>query len=614
MQKTGFGRLCTLPMNVQTVGPQYRNSRTTAILAIGYFAIALAILAARNEPAAGYELSIYAATPLLTWIGIGVAAGVALFVTFGSDESRGRPLAIGLAGLFVATIVSLPLIRGYYFHGTGDPLTHLGWTRDIANGLLATTELHYPGIHSFAIFINEMTGMALPRSLLLVTFVMAVAFLVFVPLCVRVIAPRYSAVAIGLFAALLFIPINTISMNLRPHPYTLTALFSAMVLYLLFKYVTTPSDGRLLAVTSVGGLLAIGAASTVLFHPQQALNLLILFAAICAVQASYRLFRNAHTIATHRPMYAQTGLFAIIFGAWVSQIDWIFGSLERHVTDIAGFFLAGGTGGADIAQRGESLAAVAGSGGLYELFFKLFLVASILSIFAAGLMLAELLGRLDATDPDANALVRYLTVALVPLMILFSLYFLGSIEMYWRHHGFIMVLVTIVGAVSLERAARYLSDRLTSRHLKLALVVGFALMLPLSLATVFYSPYIYLADEHVSEANLNGHEVVFEVHGGDVETLAGVRSGPWRYSDAVHGVENSRAYETVIPEHRIYDLPVWFEEDAHVVLTRNDYEREVHAYREFRYSQNGLDSLDRQPNVNRVVSNGEVRLYHVSAV
>lgn len=590
--------------------------RSNATLAIGFLALVLAVLVARGQPAMGYELSIYEATPLETWIAIGVALFVSLLVAFTSTHRTTRATALALGGLSVATIVGLPLIRGYYFHGTGDPLTHLGWVRELSDGTIQVTSLLYPGSHTFAVFVNELTWMALPRSLVLVTFAMAIAFFLFVPLCVRLISPRYTAVAIGVFAALLLLPINTISMHMRAHVFSLTALFSVLVLYLLLKFVTNEGSARFGIVTPIGGLLALTASAIVLFHPQQAANLLVLFVTISLVQFFYRRFRAGHTITTHRPLYAQTGILALVFVGWLSQVPWILETVDRHISQIVTFMLTGTGAGGDIAEQTDSLLAIAGQGGLTELFVKLFLASAIFAVLAGVLMLVELLGRLDDHDPDANSLLRYFTIGLVPLTLVFVLYFLGAIsEMYFRHQGFIMIIVTIVGAIAIERAARFLSNRVSTRHLQIGLILFLALMMPLSLATVFQSPYIYHAEQHVSESDLYGHEVIFEYHNGDEDSLVGIRGGPWRYSDAIHGVENSRAYETSLPEIYLDELHAFggFDGGGHLIVNQHDYEREVYAYHEIRYTRDGFESLDRQPHVNRVVANGEVRLYQVSS-
>nr|WP_241768195.1 hypothetical protein [Haloferax sp. ATB1] len=48
------------------------------------------------------------------------------------------------------------------------------------------------------------------------------------------------------------------------------------------------------------------------------------------------------------------------------------------------------------------------------------------------------------------------------------------------------------------------------------------------------------------------------------------------------------------------------------MVSKTDYDREVVAYRELRYSAANLTAVQNQPNVNRVMANGAADLYYVS--
>ncbi|MFC7189060.1 hypothetical protein ACFQL7_03810 [Halocatena marina] len=96
------------------------------LLIVGFLSLAGAIMVAYNNPTTGYELSMYTATPIAVWAAVGAALIMALCVAFVSPISSYRFLALVLAACSVFAVISLPLIRGYYFYGTADPLTHIG--------------------------------------------------------------------------------------------------------------------------------------------------------------------------------------------------------------------------------------------------------------------------------------------------------------------------------------------------------------------------------------------------------------------------------------------------------------------------------------------------------
>jgi len=96
--------------------------------------------------------------------------------------------------------------------------------------------------------------------------------------------------------------------------------------------------------------------------------------------------------------------------------------------------------------------------------------------------------------------------------------------------------------------------------------------------------------------------------------MYGLRSGPWRFSHGVEGVTgnpiqtNSRG----IPEVNITDIAGRTDEGRYLALTDATRERESEVYRGLRYSQANLSTLDSQPGVHLVQSNGEFDLYFIA--
>lgn len=592
---------------------------TTArlLLVAGFAALFVAVAAAFHSPADGYELSIYAGTPPAFWVGAGLAMLAALVVAFAERPGANRALALVLGGETTAAVVGLPVLRRYRFNGTADALTHLGWTRDLAAGVQSPLELFYPGVHVLALVVQRASGLGIERSLLVAVLVGFLVVLVFVPLAVRATTSRDWAVVAAAFAGFLLLPINTISTHASAHPFTQTTLLSALVLYLLVRYVRLPERAASpLGPAAIGLLLALAGVAVVLFHPQQAANLLVVFVAVSLVQFAYRRHRPDHTIARHRPLYGQTALLAAAFVGWSFRFDLPLVALETLAGAVRGYLTGNPpTAGRGIQTQGESLAAI--GVGLPEIFAKLFLVGAVFAALAGGLMLAALLGRLDEETPESNAVVVYLTAGVVAVAPLFAVYLVGSVsEQYFRHFGFIMLLVTVLGTLALVRLTDALSGLVGRRAALAGVALAFAVVLPLSLAAVFPSPWVYQPTQHVSDAQLAGYETALSVHDAE-DPVAGVRQGPWRYSHGIVGVAESRqararvVYDERVPPGDLDRVAELFDEPTYLAVSQYDREREVRAYAERRYSSEGFDSLDAQPGVDRVHANGEVELYYV---
>jgi len=586
-----------------------------ALLAVGFLALAVGIAAANAKPATGYELSIYRATPPLFWVGVGIALAASLYVSF-SAVGRLRGLALALGGTAVFAIVLLPLIRDYAFYGSADPLTHLGWTRDMVAGTLNSLGLFYPGVHTVAAFLDLGAGVALTRSLMLASLAFALAFLLFVPLTVRAITGSGTATAIGAFSAFAFLPVNHVATHMRTHPYTQMLLFTPVLLFILVVYLTSDDGlGRTLAVTPIGVLMAAVSIGIVLYHPQQAVNLVLVFAAICVTQYVARRWWHRADIARHRSLYFQTVVFAVATALWIYRKPRFVISTENVFAGFVGFL--GGTthAGAQLGSSGAALTAI--GAGLPVLFLKLFLVSAIyvgLAALVAGSSVFERF-RWSGMADDERAIVTYLAVGVVAISPLFVVYLLGNIErQYFRHLGAIMVFVTVLGAIGLYHLARRgtprLGDVLTPRR-RAVVVLALVVLLPLALATVYQSPYIYKESQGITQSQFEGYGTVFDHHDVDVQLL-GVRGGPWRYSDAVQGFQESSYYHVGVTGSEMTHLASSVNRSAELVVTTYDRERELDAYRGLRYTAGDFASLETQRRVDRVQSNGEVTLYYTS--
>src|SRR6056297_2011101 len=208
------------------------------VLAACLVAFAAGVWAAHRAPASGYELSIYAATPDATWVGIGAALVVGGVVALTAPrQSRLHDaglVAVGVAGL---SVFALPILRGYEHYGAGDSLTHLGWASELADGSLSVTELLYPGVHTTSVFVAETAGVDLRLAVLYVVLVaFPLVYLLFVPLTVQALGGRRRALAAGLLAAVLFVPINNVSVHPVAHPTSQAIMLVAFVVYLLLAY------------------------------------------------------------------------------------------------------------------------------------------------------------------------------------------------------------------------------------------------------------------------------------------------------------------------------------------------------------------------------------------
>jgi hypothetical protein len=582
-----------------------------ATLVVGFVAFIIATAAARATPANGYELSIYWATPDTFWAGVSVAILASLVVSLSPVAGRVRQAALVLGGACIVALAGLPVLRGYYYYGTGDALSHLGFTRLFASGAMSPTEFLHPGVHIISILVDGASATGLRRALMLTVVTFVLVFVVFVPLCAVAITGRKAALGVGLFSAALLLPINNVSVHPLVHPISQAILFLPAQLFLLSSYLTQSAEGDgLTEVTPVGILLAVTSAAIVILHPQQALNVVFLFGVIALLQFLSRRYRPHNIVARHRTLYAQTAFVSLVFGIWAPRSP----RFQNTATALVNGLFGGAPPADEITQRGVSLGILGGS--LEELFLKLFLASLVFSVIAGVFVVASMTGRFDGSLPERNSLVKYIALGFVPGFGLFAAFFMASYTTQpFRYLGFLMVAVTVIGAAALAHIDGWFERRGSRRLVRTALVVGFAALLLLSATALHSSPYIYQSNSQVTESRMGGYETAFGIRDPDI-AFAGVSGGPKRYVDAIYGPGTPQRTgflgdDASVPG-RVFDdasYVEYYETDRYLVVTESDVQREVVLYDGFRYSEAGFDSVATTPGINRVQASGGLDVY-----
>ena len=597
-----------------------RDMWLTGVLAVGFLALGVATLAAHADPATGYELSIYESTTPVFWLAGAVALVAALVTAFHAGVSR--PLRIGAVGLGMGTvlaIVILPVLRGFFFMGSADSLSHLGWARmmagEIPGASLSPTELLYPGIHATSVAIAGMTDVPMTRAMLFVVMIYTLVFFVFVPLCVRALVEDELAVVVGTFSGLLLLPINNVSVFNVPYPTGQAIYLLPLLIFLVIVFVLPDRSGG--SGLRWGALVGLVSLAVLFVHPIIAGPAMLVLGAIAASQFAYRRWNPRHPIAGHRRLHANVLFFGGAFLLWAQRFPRV---QQQEEILIEGLFFGGQPVGDEVTRRAGSLA-VLGTG-IAELYVKIFLVATVFAILAALVGLASIFGRLDDDATDRSALVKYLTVATVPVVLAFLAFFIGSLSVLpFRFLGAAMVMATILGAVAIADGIPFRPSRPSARTIRRGVVVVLFVALALQMAHVHQSPYIYRGSSQVSEQEYVGHEVAFE-HRDPAVAWAGPRSGPNRYIDAIYGTTFNdttpggqvfEGAETSIPGTVFgNNMTTHFGEDRYVGVSEGLVQKEVGLYDGFRYSRAEFANVETSRGIHRVQSNGEFWLYYVN--
>lgn len=587
------------------------NTALNSVLTAGFLAVSVAVWTAFGEPATAYEESIYTETPDLTWLALVVVFAVALGVVVSTDGPHQRA-GILLGGLGVLTVASLPVIRSYRFLGKADPLTHLGWTRDIVEGEIFPHELYYPALHSLTSLFADLGGLELERAMMVVVVVLLVPFLAFVPLVARQISGRPLAVGLAAAVSWFVLPVNNVATHFSAHTNTNALFFVPVVLFATLAFMRRDHDrDRFIGRSSYSVLLLLTGGGLLLIHPQQMVNVVIVLGTIALIRQSVAERSGDHPMLEHSPVGGHAVVLGVLFLAWSIGNERFRSALYGLIENV---FSAEVGASAEVEQRGASLAELGGS--LPELFVTMFGPDALIGLAVAGFALLAWTGRTH-WDPEAQALVTYCTAAIVPLGVIFILYFLGTPTMAFRQLGFIYVLVTILAGLALASVLLWICRHVHVPTAHAALAMVLAVCLVLGLVTLFASPLLYEPNQQSTDAMAGGYETTLAGVDHD-RPLVGLGYGVDRYDDAIGGVENRE--NPVLMDYAVD--PETFEagnytgafvaDEYYFVTTAYDEYREFVVYQELHHSESALLGLEHYPGSVRAVSSDEFNLYRVT--
>ncbi|WP_144920811.1 hypothetical protein [Halorubrum salsamenti] len=617
-------------MSVRT-GPDRGGSNRVwrkLLLAVGFIAVAIGTIVAWQSPATGYEVSVYAGTPLIFWVGVSIGFLSAATVTLASCRDRIAGVSVGLGALTAIAIGSLPVIRSYRFYGRADSMTHLGWAADLMSGRMRFGDLFYPGGHSTTTLLADSMGLPIERAMILFAALYFALHVAFIPLVAKALFEDGRLTVIAAFSGFMMLPINQISSGLYFHTYSMATLFFPVFLYALVKHLTSkPKDGPLIGRIGAWNIvIAVLGAVLVITHPQLALNVVILLGTLVVLHLVFRNRRNLF-VSNLRPVYGVFVFIGVCWVVWVVQFGRVFDVGERvMLATYDTLFGAAQAGGGNVGSQVDSARSVEAT--LFELFVKLFLVPAVYSLLGTLAVVVSLRTPLVGTDRSERAtevehrgrsVVTYFGSAGLVLGPFFLAHFMGPVShLFFRHYGFAMVFVAVLGAAMIHRLGTLIP---TGRWLAVAkpLALGLlAVALVLSLLTLFASPYMYNASHHVTDQHMSGYEAAIEYRGEDVQ-WSGIRRGPGREFDALVpgvGLYTRPAVSTGVSTRGDDDLRLLLEgaadEARYLPVSRSDIDREVTAYRELRYSESMLESIGSRSGVHHVHDNGEFDLYYVT--
>lgn len=266
-------------MNILT---KYLNFKLVAILSILFSTLAIEI--AFQNPAQGYELSIYGSTPLIVWFSLILSITGALFIVL-CQISMNKYISSNfwIIGVFILLLnrlilLYIPYIRGY-FSWRGDHISHVGYLIDIITYGHFYKD-YYPITHILLSVVNMITGISQNIVSNYSTGIMSIFYVISIYLlAMATLDTKKEQILAVTSIAIVFFSYNVLLM-----PNGWSQLYSPLIVFLYLKSLEkqNPFEYKLLFV-----ILLI---MYPLFHPLSSFYVIFVLTIIGVVTISIDLF------------------------------------------------------------------------------------------------------------------------------------------------------------------------------------------------------------------------------------------------------------------------------------------------------------------------------------
>ena len=334
------------------------------VMILGFTLATISVFTAHRSDANVYELSIYASTPDVFWFSIILCFIISLFLTISPEKKNYG--ANALIFLSFSIIIFLPILRGYYYIGEGDALTHLGYARSLLTNVLEMTDILYPGIHILSVFFSSISGTTVRFSMMFISLFFLLLFIISSFLVVRGFI-TYKYRYIGIFLPGLLLPVNLLSVHPHAHPVTSAILYFPFLLFAYARYIQSDHIGWLVANI-------ILYTEIVFLHPQIGATILLFYIILVIFELAENRLIAQNNYSSNSLLI--TTLNLLIFWSWSSTRSKFAQGIQAYLSSL----LVETSTATEVKQRSGTVSEL--GSGLDILATKLFLVSFIASLIS----------------------------------------------------------------------------------------------------------------------------------------------------------------------------------------------------------------------------------------
>ncbi len=607
--------------------PNKNLDKILCIVSFSLIQFALCILATTSN-INGYEISIYKVYPWYFWLSIllSISIGQLILIRTSLFSNKNKYWIYGYTAILLtnAILLFLPLIRGYYTYGRGDPPTHIGIIRD----LMETAGIgsnYYPLDHIFATSLSYFLNLNIEKIILITPVIFSIYYMISIYLLMKTTFRNriFFVFALNLSTILLFGGSELIFV-----PSFQSFLLLPFTLYLFFK-----SYSDIYNCVEFRILLFITMACITFFHPVTILFFMAIFMAVLITSITYsnniQFSQNKNYLS---PGFG--GLNAIIvsfilFFSWYFSFSSVIGSLKSALSSL----LYGSESSNYQMYSSISNQITLPFSKLLEIAyfqFGLIIIMSIIGgIFSIYFIAIILRKKKSLNYSYYHFLYSFCFLLFVLLSIVF--FFNDFIIDFWRVYKFAMFFGTIVVGLGLQS---FTQKNLVSVHEfveKIDCMTTFKLLCTYmiilsfvftSVITFYPSPHARLSNHQISEMEVTGFKWLFD-YGDEGYLIQELGTNQNRFHDMLFGVaarkNDIRNENTMIPYHFGYTSNVslgnYYQNKRYMVIPLQMeyfYQTVFPEYEEnWRLLPSDFSLLERDSYVFKIYDNDGLSLYQI---
>ncbi len=621
------------------------------------FFVVVALLLMYQSPTAGYELSIYSATPAGVWVLLFLSLLGGIFIVVHQlasgryQETRTYLIGFAVIMLTATAFLCLPVIRNY-FTWRGDQMAHIGFVKDIATSGHLPGYNPYPVTHTVLFEISAVLDWPIDQVVNLNTPLIFMVFVLVTFLLTTVVLPhRGQQLTATLFAAGTMAALSRF--NLVPNTWS-------MLLLPLFFYCYFRREEPAFRILLIMLIIAYP-----FIHPLSALIIIVSLAAIEFLKPVYaRLLRRSGAEVPawigNGPVLWPLAMELLVFLPWVFTR-----SAFRSNVDALWWQLINFSGSSQGSRAVESLAKVdLDAGGIVSIIVKMYGQIFLVGVLASlGILIVywqlrslnredaggQDWSRADGREPyqgadDPGFEAQYSgddnRLRLVFVGVLFIIFTLAYFAFYAGAPGAeslsatrIVVYVELAAIPLVGFTLWQLAGRARLRGLAWSLVTIIIIVAcVLNVAGHHNSPWQIRPGDQVSDSDIQGMEWLLHEKDPTAYTFF-IMSSPDRFSQAILGatvtstrtdvkdiswlqfrdhfgyvalpnVEGSRAHTTV---GELYPV------DVYANINRYDKVAYQTVWKSLdRFNDADFEKFEQDPTVNRIYSDGASDAYYIT--